>query len=57
MHNEFDLTREFDEFLDEVYDEVEIMGVTIFPNQILKTDQDAYREGFLDWCNSNNYEF
>lgn len=57
MHNEFDLMREFDEFLDAVYDEVSIAGMDFFPNQILKSDQHAYRKKFLDWCNSNGYEY
>lgn len=57
MHNESDLITMFDEFLDEVYDEVEIMGVTIFPNQILKTDQDAYRQAFNNYCDANNYDY
>lgn len=49
--------REFDEFLDECYESVEMLGVEFFPNQILKSDRDAYRQGFLDWCNANNYDF
>lgn len=57
MHNESDLMREFDEILDDTYDEYDIMGVTIFPSQILKSDQIAYRTAFLDWCDGNGYEF
>lgn len=55
--NEYDLLREFDDFLDDMYDEYDIMGVTVFPNQILKTDQSAYREAFNNWCDANDYEF
>lgn len=57
MRNESDLMREFDDFLDEMYDEYEMMGVTIWPNQILKSDQIAYRTAFLDWCDANDYDF
>lgn len=57
MYNESDLIDEFNDFLDEHYDEYEIMGVTIFPREILKTDQIAYRTAFLDWCDANDYEF
>lgn len=57
MYNESDLMREFDEFLDAVYDEVKMMGLTFRPNEILKTDQIAYRGCFLDWCDANDYEF
>lgn len=56
-HNEFDLLSEFDDFLDAVHDEVEIMGLTFLPNEILKTDEVAYRESFLNWCDANNYDF
>ena len=57
MHNEFDLMREYDEFINDQHDTVEINGVEFLGTEILKRDQIAYREGFLDWCNSNNYEF
>lgn len=57
MHNEYDLMREFDDFLDECYDSVEILGMEFLPNQILKTDQIAYRGCFLDWCSANDYDF
>lgn len=57
MHNESDLMREFDDFLDEIHDSVEILGMEFSPNQILKTDQIAYRGCFLDWCDANGYEF
>ena len=55
--NEFDLLCEFDDFLDASYDEVKIMGLTFRANEILKTDQIAYRGCFLDWCSANNYGF
>lgn len=55
--NEFDLMREFDEFLDEFYDSVEIMHMTFLPNEILKSDSEAYRESFLNWCSANDYDF
>lgn len=57
MYSEADLITMFDEFLDDMYDEYDIMGVTVVPNQILKTDQIAYRTAFLDWCDANDYEF
>lgn len=57
MHNEYDLMREFDEFLDGCYDSVEMMHMEFLPNEILKSDQIAYRESFLNWCDANDYEF
>lgn len=57
MHNESDLMREFDEFLDAMYDEVCISGVDFFPHQILKSDEYAYRERFNDWCDTGGYEY
>lgn len=57
MHNETDLLREFDDFLDECYDSVKIMHIEFPPNEILKTDQIAYRGCFLDWCDANDYNF
>ena len=57
MHNESDLMREFDDFLDECYDSVEILGIEFPPNEILKTDKIAYRGCFFDWCNANDYDF
>ena len=57
MHNEADLMREFDDFLDECYDSVEILGIEFPANEILKTDKIAYRGCFLDWCDANDYEF
>lgn len=55
--NESDLLCEFDDFLDEIHDAVEILGMEFLPNQILKTDQIAYRGCFLDWCSANDYDF
>lgn len=55
--NEFDLMREFDDFLDECYDSVEIMYMEFLPSQILKSDSGAYRDSFLNWCSANGYDF
>lgn len=57
MHNEFELMYEYDEFINDQHDPIEINGVEFLATEILKRDQVAYREGFLDWCNSNNHEF
>lgn len=46
----------FDEYLDEVYPEVEIAGVTFSPSQIMaEVDPIAYRCGFNDWMDAAGY--
>jgi len=43
-------TKMYDDFLDEVYGDVEIAGLTCATSEVLKaTDPIAYRCGFLDW--------
>jgi len=57
MHNETDLMYQYDEFLNDQHDPIEINGVEFLATEILKRDQIAYREGFLAWCQDNNYDF
>lgn len=46
----------FDEYLDEIYPEVEILGVTFSPSQIMaEVDPIAYRCGFNDWVDAEGY--
>jgi len=48
--NENKATKMYDDFLDEVYGDVEIAGLTYATSEVLKaTDPIAYRCGFLDW--------
>lgn len=47
----------YDEYLDEIYPEVEIAGVTFSPSRILaEVDPTAYRCGFSDWVDAAGYE-
>lgn len=51
--NESELEDMYDEWLDEVYDNVEIEGTSLRPSSILQEcDSVAYREGFNNWLDS-----
>lgn len=47
------LSKDFDDYLDTIYDEYPIAGVTVFPSAILREcDEIAYREVFNNWLDS-----
>ena len=48
--SEHQLEDRFDDYLDEAYDVIELMGVTVMPHEFLrKHDETAYRCAFNDW--------
>ena len=57
MYNEMDLMNEYDDFINGNHDPVEINGIEYLATELLKRNQEAYREGFLSWCADNNYDF
>lgn len=57
MYNEADLMYQYDEFINDQHNSMVINGIEFPASEILKRDQIAYREGFLDWCNASGYEF
>ncbi len=54
---EYEAKKLYDEFLDEVYGDVNIAGIYYPTSQALKeTDPVAYRVGFNDWLDSEGIE-
>ena len=48
---------QYNDFLDEVYEDYEIMGMSYSPSRILEElDPIAHRTGFLDWCDSEGID-
>ena len=51
--SEYELERMFDEYIDDVEGQVQIMGYEYYVSNIMKdVDKVVYREAFLEWLNS-----
>lgn len=47
----------FNEFLDDIYDQISVCGYEYSPSDLLESvDPIAYREEFLNWCDAENIE-
>lgn len=57
MFNEMDLMIQYEDFINEQHDVVVINDVEYLATEILKRNQESYREGFLAWCADNDYFF
>ncbi len=54
---EYEALNLYDEFLDDIYGDVNIAGIYYATSQALKaTDPIAYRVGFNDWLDSEGIE-
>lgn len=52
---EHEAKEQYNEFLDEAYGEVDVAGYSYMTSQLLEeVDPIAWREGFLDWLDSEN---
>lgn len=56
MHEQ-DYLEQFNEWLDEAYDDYEIMGMYYSPSRILaELDPTAHRYVFLEWCDDKGID-
>lgn len=56
MHEQ-DYLEQFNEWLDEAYDDYEIMGMHYSPSRILaELDPTAHRVEFLNWCDDKGID-
>ena len=52
-----DLIDEYDEFINDQHNPIEINGVKHSASDILKRDMKSYLEGFAAWRENNEYDF
>ena len=51
------LEEEYDDFLDEIYEEINICGHTYSPSiSLYRVDEVAYHQGFLEYLDVNEWE-
>lgn len=55
--DEYEALQSYEDMLDECYEPIDICGLTYDPSVALKrVDPTAYRCGFLDYCDSMEWE-